>query len=224
MKALIFDSGALINLAMNNFLYILKDLKKLMKGKFLITEDVKYEIIDRPSGIKKYELESIRIQALLDEGTLELPKALGIENEEIKREREVLMNLANHSVEAENNFIEIVSKAEMSCLSLSSELSKRGIENIIAIDERTTRILSEKPENMEKIMESKFHYPVKVHLEALKAFSNFRFVRSSELVYVAFKKGLIGLKGENVLEAALYATKFKGSSISFEEIEILKKI
>lgn len=224
MKALIFDSGTLINLAMNDFLGVLRDLKKLMKGKFIITEDVKLEIVDRPMGIRKYELEALRIQALIDEGILELPRALGIDNEEIKKERTVLMSLANHSVEAENKFIEIVSNAEMSCLALSSELTKRGIENMIAIDERTTRILSEKPENMEKIMETKFHFPVKVHLEALSAFSNFKFLRSSELVYIAYKKNLLGLKGDKVLEAALYATKFKGSSISFEEIDVLRRM
>lgn len=224
MKAVIFDSGALINLSMNGLLYILKDLKKLLKGKFLITEDVKYEVIDRPSNIKKYELGAIRIQELLDEGILELPQAMGISNEEIKSERDLFMNLANSSVEADNKWVNIVSNGEMSCLALSSELSKRDINSIIAIDERTTRILAEKPENLEKIMENKFHYPVKVHLDKLTIFSKFKFLRSSELVYVAYKKGILGIKGPKVLEAALYATKFSGSAISFEEVEILKKL
>lgn len=224
MKVLIFDSGTLINLSMNGFLYILKDLKETMKGKFIITEEVKYEVIDHPLNIKKFELGAIRIQELLAEGILELPSALDVNNEEIKRERDLFMSLANTSIEAENKWIEIVSKAEMSCLALSSELSKRKIENMIAIDERTTRILSEKPENLEKIMEKRFHYPVRAHLEKLKAFSNFKFVRSSELIYVAYKKGFLGLKGARALEASLYATKFHGSSISFEELEILKKL
>jgi hypothetical protein len=224
MKAIIFDSGTLINLSMNGFLYILKDLKEIMKGKFIITEEVKYEVIDHPLNIKKYELGAIRIQELLTSGVLEMPSALDVNNDEIKEERDLLMNLANTSIEAENKWIEIVSKAEMSCLALSSELSKRKIENMIAIDERTTRILSEKPENLEMIMEKKFHYPVRAHLEKLKAFSNFRFVRSSEIIYVAYKKGVLGLKGARALEASLYATKFHGSSISFEEVEILKKL
>jgi hypothetical protein len=41
---------------------------------------------------------------------------------------------------------------------------------------------------------------------------------------VAYKKGLIRLQGKKVLEAVLYATKFKGTAISFEEIETLKKL
>ena len=45
-KALIFDSGTLINLTMNCLLYILPELKKIFKGKLLITSAVKYEIID----------------------------------------------------------------------------------------------------------------------------------------------------------------------------------
>ena len=55
-------------------------------------------------------------------------------------------------------------------------------------------------------------------------FPNYKFIRSTELVFVAYKKGIINIHGKNVLDALLYATKFKGSSISFEEIEELKKV
>jgi hypothetical protein len=59
----------------------------------------------------------------------------------------------------------------------------------------------------------------------MKIFSKFKFIRSSELVYVAYKKGIINLgNNKKVLEALLYATKFKGSSISFEEINELKRL
>jgi len=43
-------------------------------------------------------------------------------------------------------------------------------------------------------------------------------------MYVAYKKGLIKLKGELVLDALLYALKFKGCSISGEEIRQIKRI
>ena len=56
-----------------------------------------------------------------------------------------------------------------------------------------------------------------------KIFSKYRFIRSTEMVYVAFKKGLISLNGKKALEALLYATKFKGSSVSYEEIDAIKK-
>lgn len=224
MKALIFDSGALINLSMNGLLDILEKLKKDFKGKFLITKEVKYEVVDRPIGIYRFELGALRVQNLIDSGVLESPSTLGISNELIAKKTEELMKIANHSVQVNSRFVDIVSKGEMSCLALSQELSDKKIENMIAIDERTTRILSENPESMERMMSEKIHKKVYVNEESLKAFSEFKFMRSSEIVYSAYKKGLTDVKGKKALEALLYATRFKGASISFEEIDILKKL
>ena len=224
MKALIFDSGTLINLSMNGLLDILEKLKKDFNGKFLITKEVKYEVIDRPIGIYRFELGAIRVQNLIDSGVLELPSAMEISDELIKKGTEELMEIANRSVQVNSRWVDIVSKGEMSCLALSRELSERKIENMIAIDERTTRVLSENPESMERIMSEKIHRRVHVDEEKLRAFSKFRFIRSSEIVYVAYKKGLTDITGKRALEALLYATRFKGAAISFEEIDILKKL
>ena len=224
MKALIFDSGTLINLSMNGLLDILERLKKNFDGKFLITREVKYEVIDRPIGIYRFELGAIRVQNLIDSGVLELPSAIGISDELIKKETEALMETANHSVQVDGRWVDIVNNGEISCLALSRELSERKIENMIAIDERTTRVLSENPESMERMMSEKIHRRVHVDEEKLKTFSEFRFIRSSEIVYVAYKRGLTNVEGKKALEALLYATRFKGAAISFEEIDILKKL
>ena len=58
----------------------------------------------------------------------------------------------------------------------------------------------------------------------LRTLGQFRFIRSSELVYVAYKKGFIKLNDKRALEALLYATKYKGCAISWEEIEQLKRL
>lgn len=57
-------------------------------------------------------------------------------------------------------------------------------------------------------------------------FSDFKIIRSSELAYVALKKGFIEFpaKEEKVLDALLYALKFKGCAISGEEIEEIKHL
>lgn len=224
MKVLIFDSGALINLSMNGLLGILEKLKKNRDCKFLITKEVKYEVVDRPLEIPKFEMGALMVQSLLDSGVLEMPSALKISDDKMNTKMKELMDIANHSIDISGRWIKIVSEGEMSCLALSTELTKIGINNLIAIDERTTRILSESPENLEKIMSNKLHRNVHAEINMLKAFSEFRFIRSSELVYVAYKKGIIELKGKKVLEALLYATKFKGAAISLEEIDILKKL
>jgi hypothetical protein len=41
---------------------------------------------------------------------------------------------------------------------------------------------------------------------------------------MAYKKRLIEIRDKHALEALLYATKFKGCAISWEEIEQLKKL
>ena len=223
-KVLVLDSGTIINLAMNGLLYIFEELKKISEVKFILTQEVKNETVDRPINIPRFELEALRIKSLIDNKIIESPSSLGIQEEEIRDLTKHLMETANHSVQLKGEWIKIVSDAEMSCLALSRILTERGVENIIAIDERTTRILAEKPENLEKIMSGKMHANVKIESGNFRNFSEFRFIRSTELVYVAYKKGLLKIKGSNALEAALYATKYKGSSVSFDEINVLKKL
>ncbi len=223
-KIFIMDSGILINLAMNGLLYILEDLKKDFNGKFIITKQVKYETIDNPLNVQKFELDALEIKALLENKTIELPDSLNIPEPLLNRKTAELMSIANHLLTRNNEPIKIVSEGEISCLALSSILSEQDIENIIGIDERTTRILSEKPENLEELMSRKLHTAVKLSTKNFSAFKEFKFIRSPEIVYTAYKKGILRIKDRRALEAALYATKFKGSSISWNEIRILKKM
>jgi hypothetical protein len=57
-------------------------------------------------------------------------------------------------------------------------------------------------------------------------FSKFKILRSSELVYVAIKEGLLEFPAakEQSIEAALYALKYKGCAISWEEIKEIKEM
>lgn len=224
MKAIIFDAGPLINLTMNGLLYILPELKKLCNGKLIITEAVKKEVVDHPIKIKRFEFEALQIQGLLQKGVLELPEAIGVSSETIQKNTQLMLDKANHFLQVNGQWIQIVSEAEISCLSLNDECTKKGIDSIIAIDERTTRLMAEKPEALAQLMSERLHKRVSIGSSDYKVFSKYKFIRSSELVFVAYKKGILSIKGKDVLEAALYATKFKGSSISFEEIDELKKL
>jgi len=222
MKILILDTGTIITLSMNSFLYLFESLRKTSDVRFVIPPKVKFEIVDRPIGVPRFELEALRVQDLINKKIIELPTALGISNQEIKQKTDELMKIANRSIQDRGKFINIVSEAEISCLGLSSILTEKGIENIIAIDERTTRLLSEKPENLAGLMSHKLHHPV--HLAQKDFTALFRFIRSTEMVYAAHKLDLLKVKGPKALEAALFATKFKGSSVSFDELKILKKL
>ena len=93
-KAIIFDSGSLISLSMAGLFDELIGLKKIFKGKFLITKEIKGEIIDKPMNIKKYELEALRLKELLDSGILEMPSSLKISDAEIsKKTYEILESI-----------------------------------------------------------------------------------------------------------------------------------
>ena len=223
-KILIFDSGSLISLSINGLLEELKKLKKIFNGEFIITKEVKKEVVDNPIKIKMYELEALKIQNLIDEGCLNMPDKIGITDKEITNLMFKLMNFANTMFIGNRNEIQLIQQGETSCLALSKILNEKKIKNVLVIDERTLRMLVEKPENLKELLEKKMHTNVKLKGSNFKEFLGFKIIRSTELMYVAYKKGLINLKGKEVLDALLYALKFKGCAISSEEIEEIKKI
>ena len=59
MKCLVFDSGPIISLTTNNLLWILEPLKNKFKGRFVITEGVRKELIDKPLTTKKFKFEAL---------------------------------------------------------------------------------------------------------------------------------------------------------------------
>ncbi|MDO8622871.1 MAG: hypothetical protein Q7R52_01385 [archaeon] len=224
MKAIIFDSSTLITFSLNGLFEEFRNLKKIFNGKFLITLDVKHEIIDKPLTIKRFELEALKLKQLLDDKVLEMPDSLGIKESEISKRTEEFLNIANSTFSSNNKTIHLIDSGEASCLALSKILNEMKIKNVIAVDERTTRMLGEKPENLKKLMEQKLHIKINSVERNYNEFKGFDFIRSSELVYVAYDRGAISLKNGFVLDALLFAVKFKGCAISYEEIKEIERI
>lgn len=222
-KVLILDAGPIINLSMNGLLDIFEGIYKLGIT-IVITNYVYQEVVDRPTHIPRFELGALRIKELIERGIIKFATDIGLAQAEIESETQRWLRIANSSIKSDNHYIEVVSAAEISCIATSNLLNKKGIENIIGIDERTTRILFEKPENLRELMASKLHRNITLNTRELQGTSQFRFIRSSELVFMAYKKRLIEIKDKRALEALLYATKFKGCAVSWEEIEQLKKM
>lgn len=223
-KAIIFDAGTLITFAMNGLLPELRKLKNIFNGKFLITEQVKDEVVDRPINTKRFELEALKIQKLIYDKVLELPDSLGIKPSEIVSNLDKYLEIANKTFIANGNTIKIVDLGETSCLALSKILNNEGIKNVIATDERTVRILSEGPDNLRSLLQKKLKTRIRADSKNYNYFREFKFIRSAELVYVAYKKGIIGLDGPMVLDALLFAVKFKGCAISEDEIREIERI
>ncbi len=223
-KVIIFDSGTLINFAMNGLLQEFRGLKKIFPGKFIITREVKMEIIDRPLTIKRFELEALKLNELLEENILEMPYVLGMEDNKISNATAEIHNIANNTFFGRENAIHITDLGEESCIALSKLLNEKNIVNVISTDERTIRVLGEKPENLLSLLQKKLHTQINAKTENYKFFQGFRFIRSSELIYIAYKKGIVKLKNHDVLDALLYAMKFNGCAISDEEIAELKRM
>lgn len=224
-KILIFDASSLISLAMNGLLPELKELRKLFPGKFIIPREVKYEAIERPMTIKRFELEAMKINQLYEEKILESPTSIGIDEDKISEETKKLIDIANNTFfEKGQKEIHLIDSGETACIALAKELNEKGIKNVLLIDERTTRMLCEKPENLKKLLQKKLHVRVDVKKNNLSHFRGMKIVRSAELIYIAYKKGVVRIKNKKILDALLYALKYKGCAISTEEIEKIKKL
>lgn len=224
MKIIIFDSGTLISFAINGLYEELKLLKSQFDGKFIITDEVKSEIIDKPINTKRFELEALKLKKLIDDKVFEFPNSLNIDHSLVSKKTQQILDISNNTFTRNNKPIHIIDLGEASCLALGKILNEMKIKNVISVDERTLRLLCEKPENLRKLLQKKLHTNIGMRNENLKFFEGFQFIRSAELVYVAYKKGIINLNDERTLDALLYAVKFSGCSITDIEIEEIKKI
>ncbi len=224
-KAIVFDAGTLITLSMNGLDKELRKLKEIFDGAFLITRQIKNEVIDKPLTIKNFELEALRTKKLLDDKIIELAEDYGISNLEVEKKSKEIIELANSFFITKREPVKLLHYGEASCLALSDILNKKGIKNVLAIDERTARMLIEKPENLKELLNRKLHTNIVLVKQNFAYFKNFKVIRSAELIYVAWKKKLTELKdGLFLLDALLYATKSKGCAISQDEIEEIKKM
>ncbi len=229
-KALVFDTGPIISLTINNLLWVLESLKNEYKGEFYITPAVYDELISKPLNTRKYKLEALQVLPYITKGTLKIYNNLPM----ISIAKDVA-DYANHSFEIDGNFIEIVHKGEIEAVATAISLQA----DAIVIDERTTRHLIESPEKIALHMESTMHQKVLINRQNLnkvkELVGSLRVIRSVELVTIAYEKGFLNRFTDNastkivpnikqaVLEGALWGVKLNGCSVKEQEIvDILK--
>ena len=220
MKFAILDSGPIISLTLNGLLDVLENLaKKFPDTKFIMTPQVKKEVIDKALTIKKYELEALKVQNLLDKKIIFFALDF-VKKEQLAKETNRIINLANNVLRADGKDVHILQEGEASCLAFANLCN---CKKIIVVDERVARLLTESPENLCAIMERKLHSKVSIDKKNLKWFENFVYIRSSELLYIAYKNNLFDIKkNKTLLDALLYSVKYSGASISGKEIEEMK--
>jgi len=225
MKALFFDTGPLITLTLNNLLWLIKPLKEKFGGKFLITKHVKKELVEKPFEIKRFKFEALQILKYINDNIIET-----YDNYELKNKTQELLKIANNCFFYHEKPIHIVDYAEMETLS-ACLLTK---STAVVVDERTTRLLIERPQQLKEILTKKLHKNIranKKNIELLRRIiKDIKLIRTSELAIVAYKLGLldkylvkIEKARENLLDSILWGIKLNGCAISKREIEEIIK-
>lgn len=221
IKSLIFDSGPIISLTMNNLLWTLKELKGRFKGRFYLSEGVKRELVDRPLASKKFKFEALQVLKCIDEGVLEV-----IENEKINELANEILELSNHCFEVQGHSLNLFHYGEISGIAACRFLGT----NTFVVDERTTRLVIESPDKLIDILERTMHTKIETNRENLNKFNEFtkdiQLIRSVELVTRAYELGFLDeylLEIPNpkrtLLESVLWGVKLDGCSVSRREIE-----
>jgi len=223
-KKLFFDAGPIITLVMARLSWILPKLKERYGGKFYITPAVKFELVDRPLTIRRFEFEALQVMKLIRDGVLEVYDK--VPSKEVTR----LIKLANGAFWMKHKTMDVLQKGEVE--SVTSALDTNA--DAVVMDERTLRLLIEDNKSMKSLMERRFKTKIKTDPERMDKFSNqlkkISIIRSIELVSVAYKMGLLdsyiprGKRGKEILlDSVLWAAKYNGCAVTDHEIAELKK-
>ncbi|MBU0459484.1 MAG: hypothetical protein KJ597_06975 [Nanoarchaeota archaeon] len=223
MKAIFFDTGPIITLVLSRLDWILPILKEKYGGKFYITPAVKFELVDRPIKIKRFEFEALQVMKLINDGVLEIYS--DVPHKKVKD----LKLFTNSAFKINNKTMDVVQEGELEAVTVALEMGA----DAVVMDERTLRLLIEESSEMEKLLEMRFHRNVTVDLSKIKQFSQqfkkVKIIRSIELVSTAYKLGLLNSfvpklkQGRNILvDAVLWATKANGCAVTNQEIEEIK--
>ena len=226
MRAIVFDTGPLISLTLNNLIWLIEPLQREFRGTFYIPMGVKKELIDRPLKTKKFKFEALQMIPYINNGTLEI-----IENDFILSKARELMDISNRSFKAKGKWIQIIQTGEMETLATALYFNSKTV----VIDERITRMLIENPNDVKKTLERRLHtkiYMDKKNVELLHSqIKQLKVIRSVELVTMAYEMGLLNKyvdKSERMtikniekmlLEGVLWGVKLNGCSVSEKEIK-----
>lgn len=225
MKALFFDAGPVISLAMNNLLWILPDLQKQYGGSFGIVPAVSQEVIERPFTSKHFKFESLQVQALVRQRVL-----TNVTHKEIPVLGEELLDIANNCFYTNDTYLQIVHPGEMQTLAAALLTESPAV----VVDERTTRMLMEDPSALKSILSHKLERNVQVDASNINEFirrtKTVKVLRSVELALLAYERGLLDTylpqtqdPYEDLLEAILWALKLSGCALSVREIDEIMK-
>lgn len=211
------DSSSLISLGDSCIMDMLYFLHDKYRVRFMAPPSVIDESVNNPlkKGIKEYYASLRRIEKLKDDKILEVTEP---EPDETKK----ILEMTNHLFFVQWKPLHLVHYGESEVLAAA----KHNKDDMILMDERTTRMLIESPYVMKEHMEKEFKINVMIERNNMITFSNFtkgmEVIRSSEIAMLAYEHGYFdnfGSKKTYAIEAALYNLKYSGCAIHMKEIE-----
>ncbi len=222
MTVLVVDSSTIISCAINCLMWVFERLNE--KGiKFVVPMAVKKEVVDSGIKTKKYKYQSIRVLEAFSKGVFE------VYTENVEKETSEILNYANTSFYIKNKPMKILHRADAEVLVLAKKINADGI----LVDERNLRLLIEHPDSLNSHLDKKFHTKTKMIeknvLLVKEKIGGKEMIRSVELIAYAYSKGIFddiisvcSTSEKNcrkeIVEGLLYALKFAGCAISFNEI------
>ena len=212
VKRVVSDSSSIISMAINCMSTLLAELGL----EIVVSREVYDEIVSRPINSKRYALESMRIKKLFNEGVVKVMDA-------DPRLTDEIIEVSNGIYSAHHQNIRLIHKGEAGALALIRDVGA----DAFLIDERTMRMMLEDPESLKNVLSSQNNGRVDIDYGRLDAFRKLvppvKIIRSSELAAIAYERGVLGKSlGDNrkeALMAMLYALKFSGCAISWDEID-----
>lgn len=215
---IVFDSSALISLSEKCFFGLLERIQSHTNARLLISQAVWNETVTVPEQIKRFELNAERIKQAVENEWLEIVSAT-TQTRELQKQ---IDDWSNHSFFCGAKPLKILQEGEIETMALF--LAYRA--DAIAIDERTARMLMEEPLRLQNYISLQHDQPIAKNQANLnqiqKKFQKAVIVRSSDLLAWAYRHELFKFElnqTPHCLEAALYAVKYSGCSVSEREIE-----
>ncbi len=225
MKYLVVDSSSLISLSSNCLLWVLKVIKERFDVQFVITPDVRREIITNSLKIDKFRLGGVRLLKLLGDGTLIVKE----DNPSITKE---IMNVANKIYFVKGHSYKIIHLGEVSLLSIAKDFN-----NYILIDERIFSKLIIDPVGLKQLFERRLHMPVVINKDNLLKFKKlvgeFNIIKSSDLIAIMKENDLLkdyikecysSKTEKDLVSGSLWALKMNGCAISINDINEYMRI
>ncbi len=206
-----FDAGPLISFSNTCLL----DVLDVLPFDPVVAPWVVNEILRFPRATKHYKLSALRIQKYINKGKIR-EMELGSKGVELA---DRIQHVANTIYFAHKRPLKLVHRGEVEALALAMIT-----DGIFAVDERTIRMMAEDPFQLRLILESKMGMHITMDKKRAEEFqelvADVLMVRSVDLLAYAAELGAFkdAPDEREFVEAALYALKFAGCSVSEEEI------